>query len=118
MAVSILLVEDDPNISRLLELYLGREFEVQRAGTAQAAAQAITAHSFDVVLLDMMLPDRPGWDLLEILRQEHTDTKIIVMTGRSDEETRRRARAMGASDVLSKPVGPSAVRRAIQALLP
>jgi DNA-binding response OmpR family regulator len=116
MALSILLVEDDPNISRLLEIYLSKTFDITRVGTAQGAAGAIARGTFDVVLLDVMLPDRPGWDLLHLLQDEHPATKILVMTGRTDDETQQEALAMGAHGVLTKPITPADVKTAIDAL--
>ena len=116
MMASVLLVEDDPNISRLLEIYLARDFDIRRAGTAQDAMEAIAANSFDIALLDITLPDRPGWDLLTLLRNKHPATKILVMTGRPDAEAQQRALAMGAQRVC-KPITPAEVKTALQALL-
>lgn len=117
MIPSILLVEDDPHIARLLEIYLGRDFRVQRTGTFQAAVAALSNATFDCAVLDVTLPDRPGWELITLLKQEHPATCILVMTGRTDAETRQKALAMGAQQVINKPLAPADVKRAIQSLL-
>ncbi len=116
MALSVLLIEDDPNIARLLDIYLGKTFSITRVSTAREAASTIAAHPYDVVLLDVNLPDRPGWDLLDLLTHEHPDTHVLVMTGLSDNNTYQRAMAMGARQVLVKPLTPAQVKAAIDAL--
>lgn len=116
MSHSVLLVEDDPHISRLLEIYLGKTHHITRVRTAQDAANAVATRQYDVVLLDVNLPDRPGWDLLEALNNDHPDTHVLVMTGLSDSDTQQRALSMGAQQVLVKPVTPAQVKEAIESL--
>ena len=117
MAASILLIEDDQNIARLLVIYLGREFTIDHVTTVDDAEKALAARSYDVAVLDVMLPGRPGWDLIGTLKRSHAATKIIITTGRGDAETRQRAATIGADTVLVKPMTPADVKKAINALL-
>lgn len=116
MTASILLVEDDPNISRLLEIYLGRSYQVRRVSTAEEASAALDDHTFDYVLLDVTLPDRSGWEVMPAVQQSNPAAKILIMTGHSDPDTESRAHNMGAATVLHKPLTPAQVKAAIEAL--
>lgn len=117
MAASILLIEDDQNIARLLVIYLGREFTVDHVTTVDDAEKALAGRSYDAAVLDVMLPGRPGWDLIGTLKADHPATRIIITTGRGDAETRQRAATIGADTVLVKPMTPADVKKAIDALL-
>ena len=116
MSPSILLVEDDPSIAKLLEIYLKNDFDIQQASTAQAAIETITQSPFDIVVLDITLGDRPGWDVLAFLRREYPSVQTIVMTGQAGPEVERKALEMGAQAVLHKPITPAEVKTAIRAL--
>lgn len=117
MPAAILLVDDDPAISRLLEIYLGREFVIARATTAEEATATLVKMRIDVVLLDVMLPDRPGWSLLQQIKREYPATRVLIMTGRSDEETRKQVDQYGADGIILKPSTPAAIKQQILALL-
>ncbi len=117
MPAAILLVDDDPAISRLLEIYLGKEFQIARATTASEAVDALSRIRFDVILLDVMLPDRPGWSLLQQIKQEYPSARVLIMTGRSDEDTRKLANQHRADGIILKPSTPAAVKQQILALL-
>ena len=85
MQVNLLLVEDDPSISTPLLEGLAREgFAVQHAATGAAAIAAVAGGSFDVLLLDLGLPDMGGQDVCRIVR-EKSDVPIIVVSARGEE---------------------------------
>jgi len=117
MPAAILLVDDEPAISRLLEIYLGKEFMIARATTASEAVDALSRTPFDVILLDVKLPDRPGWSLLQEIKQAYPSSRVLIMTGYSDEETRKQAAQRGADGIILKPSTPAAVKQQILALL-
>jgi DNA-binding response OmpR family regulator len=100
--VRLLVVEDDPSISAPLAEGLRREgFEIQVAGTG---ADALAAEGYDLVLLDLGLPDIDGHSVCRVLRAE-TDVPIIVVTARGDEADRVRLLESGADDYIVKPFG-------------
>lgn len=102
----ILLVEDDAALATSLCEYLQAEgFVVVRAPTA-AAARASGAGSADVVILDWMLPDSQGIDLLREWRQAGSRTPVIVLTARADLVDRVVGLEMGANDYVTKPFEP------------
>jgi DNA-binding response OmpR family regulator len=98
----VLIVEDDDAIAEPLATGLRREgFEVARAATA---SEALAERPSDVVLLDLGLPDRDGYDLCRELRAR-SDVPIIVVTARSDEVDRVLGLELGADDYVVKPFG-------------
>ena len=98
----VLLVEDDDAIAEPLATGLRRDgFDVTRVATAAAAVEQ---RGFDVVLLDLGLPDRDGYDLCRDLRSR-SDVPIIVVTARSDEVDRVLGLELGADDYVVKPFG-------------
>lgn len=98
----LLVVEDDPSISAPLVTGLRREgFEVQAVATG---ADALAASDYDLVLLDLGLPDIDGHSVCRVLRSE-ADVPIIVVTARGDETDRVRLLESGADDYIVKPFG-------------
>jgi PAS domain S-box-containing protein len=104
--VAILLVEDNPGDARLLEWYLSKpgtgDFQVKRAERLSDALRELAATRFDLVLLDLSLPDSAGLDTVRSTRRAAGMTPIVVMTGLDDEETALAALRDGAQDYLVK----------------
>jgi two-component system response regulator RegX3 len=101
----VLIVEDDDAIATPLAKGLEREgFEVDRVGTGQDALERVTGARFDVVLLDLGLPDRDGFDVCRDLRVQ-SSVPIIVVTARSEEVDRVVGLELGADDYIVKPFG-------------
>ena len=90
---------------RLLKTSLGpQKFDVAEAGTAAAALKRIAAEEFDLVILDLGLPDRSGISVIEEVRQT-SSVPIIVLSVRSDEAGKVKALELGADDYITKPFG-------------
>jgi DNA-binding response OmpR family regulator len=101
---SILVLDDEPNFCRILEAKLTKaSYEVFTAADAAAAFRFLLARRFDLVLLDMRLPDANGLDLLPRLHAVAPATPILLMTAYEVEGLREAALRAGASDVLYKP---------------
>jgi CheY-like chemotaxis protein len=105
VGVSILLIEDDPDIREVLELLLHHEgAEVVATACGSDAAEVAAQRPFDIVLSDLGLPDIPGEHLIRQLRQTTSrDTRIIAITG-YPEPRQSRARQAGADSVFTKPL--------------
>lgn len=100
---TILVVEDDPSIGATLVRGLrGAGFQVQLATTGELAMQVVAHEQVDLVLLDLNLPDLPGFDVLDALRTRYT-APVIVLTARTELRDRLRAFDLGAVDYLPKP---------------
>src|SRR5688500_9165606 len=104
--VKLLLVEDDAGDALLISAELGTcanaTFDVTRPGTLAAACWHLNEESFDVVLLDLRLPDSAGLGSVDKLRAIAGRVPILVLTGMEDEELGMRALQRGAQDYLVK----------------
>ena len=119
MAATILVVEDEPAIQELIA-YACRAngFEVRRAETVATAREAVAAELPDLVLLDWMLPDRPGIDLLRDLRvDERTKAlPVIMLTAKGGEADKVTGLDAGADDYVVKPFSPRELVSRIRAV--
>jgi len=105
--VNILLVDDDPQDRRLVEVTLARsntsvQYNVETAGTLSEATKRLSNGSYDVLLLDLNLPDSSGIDTVQKAQDTNSDASIVVLTGLDDEEMGLEAIRRGAEDYLIK----------------
>jgi len=103
----ILIVDDDPGITRLLGMILTRDgYLVQVAADAEAALAGVAAYTPDLILLDVRFPGGDGYTLCQQLKRDTATrlTPVILVTGLSDRESRIKGRQAGADDFLTKPV--------------
>jgi two-component system KDP operon response regulator KdpE len=121
-----LVVDDEPQIRRFLRLGLeGHGYEALEAETAAAALRTAATGRPDLVVLDLGLPDREGFEVLAALR-EWSRTPVIVLSVRSREDEKVRAFELGADDYVVKPFGmaellariKTALRRRVEAQAP
>ena len=115
----VLVVEDDSSIAELLKIVLERQgFIVKIAGTVEAATKSLEDAMPDLVLLDLMLPDGHGLDLLRWLRDDvGSAVPVVVLTAFRQEEKALRAFELGAADFISKPFRPRELVARIQRVL-
>jgi len=116
----LLVVEDEPALREMLCLTLeGQGFAVRACADATQARQALAEEAPDLLLLDWMLPDMSGLDLLrQLRRQEATrELPVILLTARGEEESRVRGFAAGADDYVGKPFSPRELAARIRAVL-
>jgi DNA-binding response OmpR family regulator len=101
---AVLVVEDDANLRLTLEDNLSEQgYQVRVAATAGEAWRALEAQPFDVVVLDLMLPDSDGYTLCKKLRAKKVPSRVLMLTARSLEEDLVRGFDAGADDYLAKP---------------
>lgn len=113
----ILLIEDDPNITDFMEVVFEREqYRLTVAANGMEALTALQAETFDVILLDLGLPDIDGMDLLKILRKR-MDLPIVVISARKDENEKVAALDLGADDYVTKPFGTNELLARIRTAL-
>jgi len=118
-AISILLVDDDPSLSRVVEYQLTEAgYGVRCAARAEEALEILRERAFDLILTDLLMPGMDGMELMERLRVLHPDAVVIVITAHGDVATAVRAMQGGALDFLEKPFSRErlqvAVRRALE----
>jgi DNA-binding response OmpR family regulator len=102
----VLVVEDEGHIRDLVRSHLQSEgYACSAVGTSRAALQLLRSHPFDVVVLDLMLPDMNGLALCETVRAEHTNraVSILMLTARAEETDKLAGFDSGADDYLTKP---------------
>lgn len=116
MAQRILVVEDEPAIAESVAYALRRDgFDAVTAGDCEAAGQAVDGAQ--LILLDLMLPDGSGFDLIHRWRHAGIETPIIVLSSRDDESDRIAALESGADDYVTKPFSPREVVARVRAVL-
>jgi len=105
----ILVVEDEPDISALVVYHLAREsYRVRTASTGGEALSALAVEVPDLLILDLMLPEVSGLELLQEIRrrEEWREIPVIVLTARREESDRLEGLRLGADDYLGKPFSP------------
>jgi two-component system response regulator VanR len=119
MAVSekILIVEDESEIADLIELYLlGENFEVRKCQTAREAFTLIADATFDLAVLDVMLPDADGFAICRRIREAHA-YPVVMLTARDGESDKITGLTIGADDYVTKPFRPLELVARIKAQL-
>ncbi|APV52367.1 sigma-54-dependent Fis family transcriptional regulator [Betaproteobacteria bacterium GR16-43] len=120
---SLLLVDDDPLISESLAFALADGLEVVRAGDREGAVRALRAgFKPDLALIDLGLPPvahlpNEGFKLIGDLLAHAPQVRILVLTGQNEESNARRARALGAVELVPKPCEPARLRAALERAL-
>ncbi|MHB1138722.1 MAG: response regulator transcription factor [Microthrixaceae bacterium] len=115
---TIVVVEDDPAIADLVDLYLRREGQsVYLAATGQRGLELVAAHHPDLVVLDIGLPDVDGFELCRRLRAAGSSAGIIFLTARDEEIDRVLGLELGADDYVTKPFSPRELVARVKAVL-
>lgn len=113
----ILLVDDDSELTTLLKEILTLEgFQVVVAGDGAQGLQRLAEGGFDLILLDVMMPNMNGFEMLAVLREEH-DTPVLMLTARGDSQDRVLGLESGADDYLAKPFDDRELLARIRAIL-
>ena len=101
----ILVVDDEPDTLGLIELTLQTAgFNVRTAANGDQALKFLLDDTFDLLLLDIMMPGMTGFDLLEILKNRQVDTPpVVFLTAKSRQEDREKGDSLGAAAFLTKP---------------
>ncbi len=116
--MKILIVEDEPKTAAYLNRGLSENgFTVQVAGNGEAGLAAARTGLFDLVLLDVMLPVRSGWSVVETLRKEGILTPVLLLTARDTVPDRVKGLELGADDYLVKPFAFSELLARVRGLL-
>ncbi|MDE0904695.1 MAG: response regulator [Planctomycetota bacterium] len=105
----ILLVDDDPSILRLAQFCLeDRGLVVMLAEDGDRALDLLRDEDFDLIVLDLMLPGKNGFEVLTILRssQRNTEVPVYILSARATDEVREQAEAAGANGYIRKPFIP------------
>lgn len=113
-----LIVEDEPLLIEDLEECLQEEqFYVDAAQTLNKAFDFVAAEEYDFILLDLGLPDGDGLELLKMIKNDHQETAVIIITARGETEDKVKGLELGSDDYLAKPFPIAELRARIHAVM-
>ena len=113
----VIVIEDDPSICELLDLYLAREgYSVHVAASGAAGLDLAAAQNAALVVLDLMLPDQSGFEVLKALRRS-SQVPVIILTARDQEQDKILGLELGADDYVVKPFSPGELVARTRAVL-
>lgn len=113
--MKVLIVEDDKNLSNTTKTALEVDFTVYTALNGKSAIELVKKYKPEVILLDIMLPDINGYDLIPYFKKEYSPI-VIMISALEEEETRMTAYKKGADDYMIKPITLFEVRYKLKAL--
>jgi excisionase family DNA binding protein len=116
----VLIVDDDPRIREFVRVNLEMDgFAVREAGNAQEGLAALEAEPPDLILLDVMMPQVDGWEMLQRVRERHgvDSIQVIMFSGQVEDNGSDQAEARGAQAFLGKPFNPQELVTRAKALL-
>ena len=117
MAISVLIVEDDPNIRELLQMYLEKDgYAVTLASDGGQGLDKFRSIQPDLVLLDVMMPVMDGWAVCKAIRQEGS-TPVIMLTAKGETDDKVTGLKAGADDYITKPFEMKELLARIEAVL-
>ncbi len=114
----ILVVEDDPDISHLLEIHLrDNAYKVDVVGNGIAGFERASKHSYQLIVLDLMLPGIDGLEVCRRLRNQAVNVPILMLTAKTSEIDRVLGLELGADDYLTKPFSIMELQARVKAIL-
>jgi DNA-binding response OmpR family regulator len=116
--VRILIAEDDLHIRQgLVDLLVNEGYEVTAAADGERTLQLLSEQTFDLLLLDIMMPRKSGFDVCREVRRRRSSMAVIMLTAKSEEIDKVVGLEMGADDYVTKPFGAHELRARITAVL-
>ena len=114
----ILLIEDDPSTTRAIELMLSSQgFNVYGTDLGEEGLDLGRLYDYDIILLDLNLPDMHGYDVLKKLRIAKVQTPVLILSGNSEMDSKVRSFGFGADDYVTKPFHREELVARIQAVV-
>lgn len=113
--MKLLYVEDEAWMARTIEKLLGQMgYDFDTADCGEAAVECATRNTYDLILLDIMLPDFDGYEVMEKLRERGIETPVLLQTGLIDPEKRAQGDSLGVTDYLIKPFNKNQLVKGIE----
>lgn len=115
--MKVLVVEDNIELSKNLESYLSKEGSIcETAFTYNQAIDKIISYNYDVIILDLMLPDGNGLDVLTALKEESSEAGVLIASAKNSLEDKLKGLDLGADDYITKPYHLSELNARIKAI--
>lgn len=117
MAIEVLLVDDDPDLSVMLRTLLrGQDFQIKSVLTGEDGIRECRERPVDVIILDLLMPEMDGWEVCERIR-EFSDVPILILSALGSPASVAKALDAGADDYLIKPVHASLLSSRLRTLV-
>ena len=118
MSFRILLIEDEPGlVLTLSDLLTAEGYQLETASDGETGLARVSAGPFDLVILDVMLPRKTGFDVCREMRQKGIDAAVLMLTAKTQVSDRVVGLKLGADDYLTKPFDPAELLARVEALL-
>lgn len=118
MSDRVLIVDDDPAICKLLEKVMrSNDLETTVASSGTKALSLIKRHSYDVILMDVMLGDMEGFEIIKKIRSQGITTPVMIVSGRDEDYDSLYGLSLGADDYVTKPFRPLVLGAKVKALI-
>lgn len=115
--IKALIVDDEWNMRNLLRIYLTKQgLEVKEASNGKEALEQVRQEAYDIILLDVMMPDMDGWEVCKRIREKQM-TPILMLTARTETKDKVQGLGLGADDYVTKPFEPDELMARVFALL-
>lgn len=117
MGKRVLVIEDEPNIIEAISFILSRDgWEVKSHSNGHDATEALRTHSPDLVILDVMLPGKNGFDILQNIREDEawSHLPVLMLTARGQEKDREMAERLGVTRFMTKPFSNTDMLNAVR----
>ena len=115
MSAKVLLVDDEKDFLDIMaERMTARGMEVSTTDSAEDALKMVAAHSYDAVIMDLMMPEMDGFKALKLFKKSRPGISVILLTANVPEETRLAALKLGAMEVIEKPADLNLLTRKIE----
>lgn len=116
--IEVLVIEDDPHISDLLDLYLSKEgYDTIFAADGEEGLEKYFDRNPDFVILDIMLPKMDGWEVCKEIHRDERSVPVLMLTGKGESYDKVRGLELGADDYVVKPFDPKEVIARIKAII-
>ena len=105
--ISVLIIDDEPSILKAVSMTLKQEhIAVTCADNGTLALDILKANTFDLILLDIIMPDQDGFSILKVIRSSQNYTPVILLSGRGEDSAQVKGLELGADDYIPKPFRP------------
>jgi DNA-binding response OmpR family regulator len=118
MSDKVLIVDDDPAVCKLLEKVMhSNDLETSVADSGLAALNQLKNHTYDMILMDVMLGDMEGFEVIKRLRSQGIQTPVMIVSGRNEDYDSLYGLSVGADDYITKPFRPLVLGAKVKALI-
>lgn len=118
MADKVLIVDDDPTVYKLLEKVMhSNDLETTVATCGMDALSVLKKQTFDLIIMDIMLGDMEGFDVIKRLREQGISTPVMIVSGRNEDYDSLYGLSLGADDYITKPFRPVVLGAKVKALI-